>query len=135
MLVGYCDQQAFGFEFTNSGFRLQERVVVRSIAPFYPREGSIQRSGNGNARITYAGIEKFWQLHTAFASETFHDSLAAMVSCDHFLIGPAADNGIEYIAEVEDLIPDWVANGAYSLAPATINLRIKEGGQVFNRHI
>jgi len=135
MMVAYCDQEAFGFEFINTNFRLQQRAVIRSIAPNYPREGAIQRSGNGNARITYAGIEKFWQLHTAYASETFHDALAAMVSCDHFLIGTAADNGTEYIAEIEDYNPEWIAGGVYSLAPAIIQLRIKENGQLFNRHI
>jgi hypothetical protein len=60
--------------------------------------------------------------------------MAVMVDCDHFAIGDAADNAIEYIAEVEDYSPQWVAGGQFSLAPAIITLRINADGQKFNRH-
>ena len=135
MIVGYCDQNAFGFEFQNTGFRLQQRAEIRSIAPTYPKTTNIMKMGTGDARIAYAEIEKYWQLHTGFASETFHDTMAAIISCDHFQIGDTETTGVEYIAEAEDYSPNWQTDGAYVLAAAVINLRVKEKGQVFNRHI
>jgi hypothetical protein len=134
MITAYCDQESFGFEFQNTGFRLQQRVGVRSIAPTYPKEKQIQRSGNGSARVVYSGVEKYWQLHTAPTTETFHDAMAIMVDCDHFAIGETEDNATEYIVEVEDYTPQWTQDGSFSLAPVVMTLRIKEGGQKFNRH-
>jgi len=135
MLVGYCDQPSFGFEFANTGFRLQQRAEIKSIAPTYPKATTIMKSGTGNARVAYSEIEKYWQVHTNFASETFHDATAAIISCDHFLIGDTEGTGVEYVAEAEDYSPNWQTDGSYSLATAVINVRVKEKGQVFNRHI
>lgn len=135
MVVGWCDQPSFGFEFDNTGFKLQQRVELRSIAPTYPKQTSIMKTGSGDARLVYSEIEKYWQLHTTFASETFHDAMAAIISCDHFQIGDTQSNGIEYVAEAEDYSPNWQTDGSYSLATAVINVRVKEKGQVFNRHI
>lgn len=135
MLSAYCDQEAFGFEFANTGFRFRQRVEVRSIAPFYPKEKQISKSGTGNAAVVYSGVEKYWQLHTGYVTETTHDALAIMVDCDHFLVGETAATGKEYIAEVEDYTPQWLQDGSFSLAPAVITVRIKEDGQQFNRHV
>jgi hypothetical protein len=135
MIVGWCDQPSFGFEFDNTGFRLQQRAIVRSIAPVYPKQVDVMKSGTGNARLTYAEIEKYWQLHTEFASETFHDAMSAILSCDHFQIGDIEGSGVEYVAQPEDYTPNWQGDGSYSLATSVINLRVKDKGQVFNRHI
>lgn len=135
MVVGWCDQPSFGFEFANSGFKLQQRVELRSIAPVYPKQTSIMKMGTGDARLAYSEIEKYWQVHTTFASETFHDAMAAIISCDHFQIGDTQSSGIEYVAQAEDYSPNWQTDGSYSLATAVINVRVKEKGQVFNRHI
>jgi len=135
MIVGWCDQSALGFEFQNTGFKLQQRAEVRSINPNYPKSTTIMKMGTGNARIAYSEVEKYWQLHTGFASETFHDTMAAIISCDHFQIGDTEGEGIEYIAEAEDYTPNWQGDGTYTLATAVVNLRVKEKGQLFNRHI
>lgn len=134
MLVGWCDQPSFGFEFANTGFRLQQRAEVRSIAPVYPKETIVMKSGTGNARVAYSEVEKYWQLHTGFGSETFHDAMAVIISCDHFQIGDTEDVGVEYVSDPEDYSPNWQGDGSYSLATAVVNLRVKEKGQVFNRH-
>ncbi len=135
MIVGWCDQPSFGFEFTQTGFRLQQRAEIRSIAPTYPKATTVMKSGTGNARVAYSEVEKYWQLHTNFASETFHDAMAAIISCDHFQIGDTEGSGVEYVSEPEDYTPNWQGDGSYSLATAVINLRVKEKGQQFNRHI
>jgi hypothetical protein len=135
MLVGWCDQNAFGFEFVNTGFKLRQRALVRSISANYPKEKTIQKMGNGNARVVYSEVEKYWELHTDFASETFHDCVAIQIDCDHFGIGDTQGDIKEYIAESEGYQPNWNGDGAYSLATAIINLRIKDKGQIFNRHL
>jgi hypothetical protein len=135
MIVGWCDQPSFGFEFTQTGFRLQQRAEIRSIAPTYPKATTVMKSGTGNARVAYSEVEKYWQLHTNFASETFHDAMAAIISCDHFQIGDTEGSGVEYVSEPEDYTPNWQGDGSYGLATAVINLRVKEKGQQFNRHI
>ena len=135
MIVGWCDQSALGFEFDQTGFRLQQRAEIRSISPTYPKSTTIMKMGTGNARVAYSEIEKYWQLHTSFASETFHDTMAAIISCDHFQIGDTEGSGVEYVAEAEDYTPNWQGDGSYTLATAVVNLRVKEKGQVFNRHI
>jgi len=134
ILTAYCDQESFGFEFVNTGFVLQQRALIRSLAPMAKKEKQIAKFGTGDGAVVYASDEKFWQLHTGFASETFHDALAIMVDCDHFAIGETAATVVEYLAEVDDYNPSWVQSGAYSLAPAVISIRVKEGGQKFNRH-
>jgi len=135
MVVGYCDQQAFGFEFTNTGFKFQQRMECRTLNPADPQELQIQKTGLGNARVTYAAIEKYWIFASGFMSETAHDSLAVMRLCDHFLIGPTEDNGTEYITGIDEYAPEWRGEGDYNLATSAFQIRIKEGGQVFNRHV
>jgi hypothetical protein len=134
MVVAYCDQAAMGFEFTNTGFVFQQRVECRSLASSYPQELGIQKSGTGNARITYAAIEKYWIFATGFISETAHDSLACMRLMDHFLIGEGPDNGKEYIIDSEEYAPEWRGEGDYNLATVAYRIRIKTEGQKFNRH-
>jgi uncharacterized protein YkuJ len=135
MIVAWCDQPSFGFEFANTGFKLQQRALIRSINPTYPNQKNIQQMGSGNARMVYAEIEKYWELHTDFASETFHDAMAVQLSCDHLQIGDTQGNGKEYITNGDEYIPSWQGDGTYSLATATFEVRIKEKGQIFNRHI
>jgi len=135
MVVAYCDQNAFGFEFENTGFVFQQRMECRTLNSNYPQELQIQKTGLGNARITYAALEKYWIFATGFMSETAHDSLAVMRLCDHFLIGPAQDNGTEYITGIDEYAPEWRGEGDYNLATAAFQIREKAEGQKFNRHI
>lgn len=135
MVVAWCDQPSFGFEFANTGFKLQQRALIRSINPSYPNQKSIQQMGSGNARMVYAELEKYWEVHTDFASETFHDAMAVQLSCDHLQIGDTQGNGKEYITNGDEYSPSWQGDGTYSLATATFQVRIKEKGQIFNRHI
>jgi hypothetical protein len=135
MMVAYCDQNAFGFEFQNTGFRLQQRAAIRSMNPVVTKEKEIAKFGNGNAAVVYAGSEKWWLVVTDYVSETFHDAMSIMVDCDHFMIGLTDDTGLEYIVEAEEYSPQWLADGDYSLSIIQLRVRIKEGGQLFNRHL
>lgn len=134
LVTGECDQDAFGFTFTNAGFHLQMRIEVRSIAPVYPKGKQIAKYGTGNARVTYSESEKYWQLHTGLLDESAHDALAIMIDCDDFKIGDSQTNSVAYVAEPDDYSPNWNTSGSYDLATSVINLRVADNGMVFNRH-
>lgn len=134
LVTGTCDQPAFGFDFANTGFKLQMRFEVRGLNPVHDKAKNIQEFGTGNARIAYAQSTKKWQLVTAFMSESAHDAFSTIIDCDHFSLGVSEASAIEYVADAEDYQPQWFQNGTYSLAPATITIRLKTGGQKYNRH-
>lgn len=134
MIIGYCDQNALGFDFVNTGFKLMHRAEIRSLNPNYPSSLDIMKSGRGNDRTVYGELEKYWQVTTDFASETFHDLMAAILICDHVEMGDTEGTTIEYSPLPEEYSPNWNGDGAYSLATSTFQLRVKEKGQVFNRH-
>jgi len=135
MIVGYCDQNALGFDFENTGFKLMHRAEIRSLNPNYPSTSQIMKTGRGNDRFVYGELQKYWQVSTDFASETFHDTMAAILICDHFEIGDTENNTIEYSPTGDEYSPEWNADGSYSLATVSFQVRVKEKGQVFNRHI
>ena len=134
MIIGYCDQNALGFDFENTGFKLMHRAEIRSLNPNYPSTTEIMKSGRGNDRTVYGELQKYWQVTTDFASETFHDTMAAILICDHLEMGDTEGTVTEYSPLPEEYSPNWNGEGAYSLATATFQVRVKENGQKFNRH-
>jgi len=134
LVTAYSDNEAFGFEFTNTGFLLQQRIYCRSIAPSYPQAVNIAKYGDGTAEVTYGELEKYWQLHTAPMSESAHDAMAAQRLMDHFIIGDSA-MGTEYVVDTDEYSPAWNTSGSYDLATSVITLRVKTGGMNFNRHV
>jgi hypothetical protein len=135
MIIGYCDQNALGFDFENTGFKLMHRAEIRSLNPNYPSTSQIMKTGRGNDRFVYGELQKYWQVSTDFASETFHDTMAAILICDHLEMGDTEGTTIEYSPTGDEYSPEWNAEGAYSLATVSFQVRVKEKGQVFNRHI
>lgn len=134
LLQAYSDQPAFGFEFENTGFVLQQRMVIKSYNPFQNKTKIVSVTGNGNSRVNYSESTKFWKVTTDFLSESAHTALSAMIDMDHFLIGNNVDDLEEYTAEPDAYNPDW-RDGDYDLAPFTMNVRKTQGGTLFNRHI
>lgn len=134
LIVGYCDQNSLGFDFANTGFKLMHRAEIRSLNPNYPSSLDIMKTGRGNDRTVYGELQKYWEVTTDFASETFHDLMAAILICDHVEMGDSEGTVIEYSPLPEEYSPNWNGDGAYSLATATFQVRVKEKGQVFNRH-
>jgi len=133
MVTGWSNQSAFGFDWVND-FVLQMRVELRSLNPTYNKQRNISQFGTGDASVAYTDQTKLWQLATAYMSESAHDALATIVDCDHFTIGTSDANAIEYICMDDDYTPQWTQDGSYSLAPITLNIRLKTGGMKFNRH-
>lgn len=133
LITAYCDTNQMGFDFENTGFVLQQRMVVRSLNPTYAKTRLIQESGSGNSQLNYVQSTKTWEFVTDFISESAHDGLATQIDCDHLLIGSNEDTQKEYIAVTSEYAPEWRPNGDYVLAPVTLNLKIKEGNTKFNR--
>lgn len=141
LITAYYDRDALGstyidaLSFESTGFMLQMRVHCRSLNAYLDKEVNVSKFSNGNGRVTYAQYEKFWQFVTDYLSESALITLGAMANCDHFHIGDSGSTeDTEYLAQVEQFQPQWRAEGDYNLAPATINIRVKEGGMKFNRH-
>jgi hypothetical protein len=133
LIRAYSDQPSYGFEFENTGFRLQQRMLIRTFNPFQNKVKSISVSGSGNSRLNYAESTKYWRFVTDFLSESAHSALSAQIDMDHFEIGNNITDLVEYTAEVDNYNPDW-RDGDYDLAPFSMNIRKKEGGTIFNRH-
>lgn len=134
MITAYSDQDSLGLAFEGVDYLLQFRIEARGLNPTYPRDGYNSQSGSGNYRLGYAALSKQYQLVFGMVSETAHDALAAAISSDHFLVGPSQSDSGEFVVEMEDYVPQWRAQGDYSLAPSQITMRLKEGGQKFTRH-
>ena len=134
LIQGYSDQPAYGFEFENTGFKLQQRMVIKSYNESWDKTKLVSVSGSGNSRLNYAESTKFWQVTTDFLSESAHGALSAQLDMDHFLIGNNDTDFIEYTGQADSYNPDW-RDGDYDLAPFTFQLRLKEKGTVFNRHL
>jgi len=135
LLTGWSDQDAWGFDFVNTGFLLQMRIGVRSMNPFQQVVKNLAQFGTGDAAVKYASKTKWWQLATDYMSESAHDAVSAIISSDHFTIGTTGTDDTEYIAEVSDYTPEWRSEGDYSLTYTIFNIRLKDGGQLFNRHV
>lgn len=134
LITGYCDRNNLGFEFENTGYKIQQRMGVVGRNAVWPKKKVLKKSGNGDAALVYSESEKFWELQTDLLSESALQGLADQVDCDHFLIGDDLATQKEYLAEAESLQPQYLEDGTYDLAPAIITLRIKENGMKFNRH-
>lgn len=133
LMQAYCEHDAYGFDFVNTGFVFSQRMVMRSHAPMHEKSKQIYQFNSGNAMVGYAEDEKWTELYFGLASETAHDTVAAMIDFDHFTIGTIEADQTEYLVKPEDYIPEWPRDGSYNLAPSRINIRIKEGGQKYNR--
>jgi hypothetical protein len=135
ILSAYSDQEAYGFEFANSGFLLQMRAEVRGFHPFVSKERLVASSGTGAQWLTYAsGITKY-NFVTDFMPVSAHLAFSAMLDMDHFTVGTSAADAIEYVAEAEDYQPQWRGEGDSNLAPIIVTLTPAEGGIKFNRHV
>lgn len=133
MFIGYCDHNAFGYNFVDTGFKFTQRIKCRSFGPDYEKNKKIFNHGNGESGIYYADQTKWAAVYLDLIPESAHDMMSIMMDCTHFLIGDSEDNGVEYIAKPEDYTPDWDRGGLTNLATSRFEVKPKEKGQVFNR--
>lgn len=134
LFQGYCDDNAFGFEFTNSGFRLSERLVCRSFGPSFEKDKKVYNHGSGTSGVYYSEVTKWFAVYLDAYPESVHDFMALTIDCDHFSIGTTESDLTEYVAKVDDYQPEWDRSGIHSLATARFECKPKEDGQLFSRN-
>lgn len=135
LIRGYCLTNNLGYIFENTDFYIQQRVKIRTINPTYPSSSGITKSGNGNARLYYGELEKYFTVFTDLLDESAHDAMAVMLQCTNFEIQDDNDQWVAYTTDGEPYEPQWFPSGIdMTTAPAVFKVRIKDGGQVFNRH-
>lgn len=135
LIRAYNDQNSFGFNFEDTDFYLQQRVVIRSFNEFEQSETKIAKFGAGTGRLYYSESEYYWVIATDYLDASAHKALSIQVKCNHILIGDVVDLFKEYLPTEDEYRVDWRSNGDFNLAPSQFALRIKDGGQVFNREI
>lgn len=134
LIRGYCDTDNLGYAFEDTDFYIQQRVRIRSINPVYPSQVGIMKSGNGDGRLYYAEMEKYFTVFTDLLDESAHDAMAVMLKCEHFEIQNINGEWIEYLSDGDPYEVQWFPGGNdFAIAPAIFQIRIKEEGQIFNR--
>ena len=119
-ISGTCTGEAFGFEFTNSGFQLGQRLPVFRINPKYPNDGDEYYTPSGTKRKPYVRTEKTKLLWVDFIDENAHDTLRLQVNCDTFTM-----DGVEYYVPLNDYDPLWETNGKSNTAQIQIEIQEK----------
>ncbi len=104
------------------------------MSPQYPGTTNIAKFGSGDARLTYSDQEKYWIFATDWIDESAHDALSIQLKkCNHLQIGIDVANFKEYISDGDEYTVPWRGEGDYNLMETQVRLRIKSGGQIFNR--
>lgn len=135
LIRAYNDHNSFGFEFENSGYVIQQRMVIRSMNEFEQSETQIALSGNGSGRLYYSEAQYYWIVATDYMDASAHKALSLQLKCNHLLIGDVPSLFKEYLPTTDEYRVDWRPAGDYNLATSQFAVRIKDGGQIFNREI
>jgi len=133
IVQAYCDNPAFGFEFTNTGFRLQQRLAFSLFNSSYPEETEDYNYSNDMRESYFAHVEKYQQIFFEKVPEYVHDCISIQRRCKHFLIGDINDVLTEYFVKPSDYQPEWVKNSLIREAPSRFDIRKKTAdGFMFN---
>lgn len=133
LIQGYSDQPAYGLEFENTGYKIQQRLQAVSWGATQDKNKNVSVSGSGNRRLNYAESMKVYQFTTEWLSDTAHSCLSAQIDMDHLLIGTNTANLKEYVANPDSYTPEWRED--YNLATTTVQLTVKDGAEKYNRHV
>lgn len=133
LVIGTCEEEQFGFEFTNSGFKLLQRVECRGLSPNWKTSRDSYTFSTGTKDLNYAEIEKLWDFFIEASPPSVHGAMALQINCDTLEIGDTETDTKAYVVEDGDYSPLWDRSGASDLAPSRIQLRIQQEGMIFNR--
>lgn len=120
LLTAYCDGEAFGFEFTTSGFRLQQRLRMTYFSPKYAIKGDDYFYSTGEMKKLYAERQKLRTALFDYVDENTHDMISLQLNCDTLTV-----DGVAYFVPTKDYTPEWESNGRRSLAQSRIELQYK----------
>lgn len=121
LVEAYCDNNTMGFNFSDTGFVITQRIPIVTVNPAYPTIGQDYIFSDGERKMVTAQSEKYWTLRTEFIPEWSHDALRVMKLCDHFLI-----EDDEYFSKPDDYTPDYLGNNDYvRLSSVSFEIRKK----------
>jgi len=128
LVKGLCSGYAFGFEFTNSGFALQQRLRMTWFAPKYAIAGETNFTSSGTLRKLYSERQKLRTAMIDYVDEFTHDTISLQINCDTLTI-----DGVAYFSPVNDYTPEWESNGRRNLAQSRIELQYSDD-VLFNKN-
>jgi len=127
---------AFGFNFFDTGFALQQRLPVKGINPTYPQDSSDYLFSKGSKRKNFSQSEKVWILVIAEVPEWLHDAIRLMRASQTFRIGePSTNTFTDYFCPQGDYIPEWKKTGQLDLAAVRFEIQLADTDVKFMRNI
>lgn len=122
-----CDDQAFGFDFSNQ-FSLSQRLRLLRFNPIYKNEGEDGQGSDGVKRRPFARSEKVYNCIFDYCDEPTHDAINTQLLCDNLTL-----DGVEYFCPIKDYQPEWSDRGKLNLAQSQVELQRKQS-VIFNRN-
>lgn len=125
LVEGYCDGNAFGFEFDDSNgnnqFKLSLRAKCELLHPTYAQEQEDYDFSTGSSNISFGQSAKFQSLTFFPLPEYKHDVIALEKVCDTFQI-----DTVDYFVKKGDYTPEWNKSSSTDLAPSRIDVKKKD---------
>lgn len=122
-----CDDQAFGFDFSNQ-FSLSQRLRLLRFNPIYKNEGEDSQGSDGVKRRPFARSEKVYNCIFDYCDEPTHDAINTQLLCDNLTL-----DGVEYFCPIKDYQPEWSDRGKLNLAQSQVELQTKQS-VIYNRN-
>lgn len=132
IIQAYSDSRAFGFEYDETEFRLQHRLKIRAMNPFYPEDSPDYIYSTGSRSKSFGQSEKFWNLFLERIPEWKHDTVRLQKISTHLLIGDDETDLTEFTTREGDYVPEWDRSGSSDLAPARFDLTLTNADVKFN---
>lgn len=127
LVQGYSENAAYGFEFTNSGFRLSQRLLFALTSNDFPEDMDNYLYSNGARKLNFAQVEDYLTLFFESVPDFVHNCISRQRRLKHFLLGDADDVMTEYFAKPGAYQPEWVKNTLIREAPSRFDVRKSEG--------
>ena len=130
VVEGISDEHlSLGFYFETGYFSLKARLQAYFQNPHTAIKSDSYLKSNGVRGKQYAQVSKAWDLVFGEVDENMHDTIANIISCDHFTI-----DGVEYISDEKDYQPNWGNKSAANVAESVIEVSKAEGTR-FNTNV
>jgi len=119
LLKAYNNDNAFNFNYTDTGYILFARLKAKMVVSGYPEEREEYRFSNNTRKVLYASVEKEYQVNMTDHPEHIHDAVSIMRNHDVFQI-----DGIDYVASGEY---EYKGRKTSTLAQASFSVKEKTG--------
>lgn len=107
LVMGYADNSAYGFEFINTGFRLQARVSFALRNSSSDADETQYIFSNGDREKGYTRKERLKTMMISQVDEITHDVVDTARLLKHFYLGNNNDVLTEYVAKKGEYVREW----------------------------